>query len=82
MKHVAVARILTHSLRQWLNARNAKPTRPIRRTNRVQLALEQLEGRDAIGNMVGGPVIAAFGGQMLDPLERMADRAFVRQTRR
>jgi RHS repeat-associated protein len=62
--------VLTRILRHRISR---KPCLPIRRDEQVKLGTHlALESRDPTGNLVGGLVAAALGGQLFEPLELMA----------
>jgi RHS repeat-associated protein len=69
VKRIA-AWVLTRILRRRISRR---PCAPIRRDGQVRLGVNlALESRDPTGNLVGGLVAAALGGQLFEPLELMA----------
>src|SRR5262249_14629368 len=63
------AGVLTRILRRRISR---KPSSPIRRSGPYRPVLDPLESRDPTGNLVGGLVAAALGGQLFEPLELMA----------
>jgi RHS repeat-associated protein len=63
------AGLLTRILRRRISR---KPSSPIRRSGPYRPVLDPLESRDPTGNLVGGLVAAALGGQLIEPLALMA----------